>query len=123
VTAHVHEASDRLGGRCWTIRDSFDEGQIAEHGGELIDQGHTAIRHLAQELGLRLDNLLQAERNGTEPLYWFDGAALHQRAGHRRPQAGLAEDPQDVSAASYPRRSRAPRSGATSWTTCRSSTG
>ena len=94
VTAHVHEASDRLGGRCWTIRDSFDEGQIAEHGGELIDQGHTAIRHLAQELGLRLDNLLQAERNGTEPLYWFDGAALHQRAGHRRPQAGLAEDPQ-----------------------------
>ena len=72
--AHVYEASDRIGGRCWTIRDAFADGQIAEHGGELIDQGHNAIRNLAQELGLRLDNLLRAEANGTELLGYFDGA-------------------------------------------------
>src|SRR5215218_7935165 len=48
-TAQVHEASDRVGGRCWTIRGAFANGQIAEHGGELIDQGHTALRQLAQE--------------------------------------------------------------------------
>src|SRR5262245_44781039 len=51
-TSQVYEASDRVGGRCWTIRGAFAEGQIAEHGGELIDQGHNAIRNLAQELGL-----------------------------------------------------------------------
>jgi monoamine oxidase len=35
-------------GRCWTIRDTFAGGQIGEHGGELIDQGHTEIRQLAR---------------------------------------------------------------------------
>jgi len=102
VTAQVHEASDRLGGRCWTIRDSFDEGQIAEHGGELIDQGHTAIRHLAQELGLRLDNLLQAERNGTEPLYWFDGQPYTNAQATDDLKQVWQKIHKDVSAASYP---------------------
>jgi monoamine oxidase len=72
--ATVYEASGGVGGRCWTLRGAFVEGQIAERGGELIDQGHTAIRQLAQELGLPLDNLLAAEVNGTEPCYYFDGA-------------------------------------------------
>ena len=74
LLAQVYEASTRLGGRCWTIRNTFTDGQLAEHGGELIDQGHTAMRHLAQELGFQLDNLLQAEPNGTEDFYFFDGA-------------------------------------------------
>src|SRR5215216_3209276 len=73
ISADVYEASDRVGGRCWTRRGDFAEGQIAEHGGELIDQGHAQTRQLAQELGLDLDNLLADEVNGTEPLYYFDG--------------------------------------------------
>jgi monoamine oxidase len=76
IDVTLYEAnSTRLGGRCWTNRSSFDGGQIAEHGGELIDQSHTTIRQLAQELGLPLDNVLAAEPNGTEPFFWFDGAA------------------------------------------------
>ncbi|MFM8620128.1 MAG: flavin monoamine oxidase family protein [Opitutaceae bacterium] len=74
VTATVFEAGERIGGRCWTIRGEFAGGQIAEHGGELIDQGHTRVRQLAQELGLPLDNLLAAEVNGTEPFFHFDGS-------------------------------------------------
>ena len=74
INAIIYEANARVGGRCWTRRGDFDEGQIAEHGGELIDQSHTRIRQLAQELRLPLDNLLRAELNGTEPLYHFDGA-------------------------------------------------
>ena len=73
VIATVYEGNTRLGGRCWSIRDAFDGGQIAEHGGELIDQYHKEIRNLAQELGLDLDNLLAAEQNGTEPFYYFGG--------------------------------------------------
>jgi monoamine oxidase len=74
VIATLYEGNTRLGGRCWTNRGAFDQGQVAERGGELIDQYHKAIRQLAQELGLDLDNLLAAEQNGTEPFYFFDGS-------------------------------------------------
>jgi monoamine oxidase len=69
--ADVYEASDRIGGRCWSIRDFAP--LVGEHGGELIDQGHTAMRQLVSELGFTLDNLLQAEPSGTEDFYWVNG--------------------------------------------------
>ena len=79
IVATVYEANTRLGGRCWTRRGDFAQGQIAERGGELIDQGHTTIRHLAQELGLPLDNLLAAEPNGSTIRPYFDGVAYSYR--------------------------------------------
>src|SRR5689334_11736788 len=69
----IYEASDRIGGRCWTGRGAFNDGQIYEHGGELIDSNHIQIKQLAQELGLDLDDLSTAETNGTEMLSYFDG--------------------------------------------------
>src|SRR5688500_3131682 len=51
VATELHEASDRLGGRCWSIRGAFGPGLVAEHGGELIDTGHIETRQLAKELG------------------------------------------------------------------------
>jgi monoamine oxidase len=101
VNAELHEASDRIGGRCWTIRDVFAEGQIAEHGGELIDQSHNQVRNLAQELGLKLDNLLQAE-GGTEQTSWFDGARYSYEAATADIKAAWQKIHKDVSAASYP---------------------
>ena len=101
-SAQVHEASDRVGGRCWTIRGAFADGQIAEHGGELIDQGHTEIRQLANELGLTLDNLLAAEPNGTEDLYRFDGQPYSFDEATRDLKAIWQQIHSDVSAASYP---------------------
>lgn len=71
--AQIYEATERVGGRCWTLRNNFAEGQIVERGGELIDTDHTAIRGLAEELGLTQDDLELAEKKGTEPLYYFDG--------------------------------------------------
>ncbi|MDX6487805.1 MAG: monoamine oxidase, partial [Gaiellaceae bacterium] len=81
---------------------TWADGQVAEHGGELIDQGHTAMRQLTQELGFRLDNLLTAEQNGTEDFFWLDGAPY--------PYTQLATDlngiyqklHKDTVAASYP---------------------
>jgi len=101
-SATLYEAHpDRIGGRCWTIR-SFSQGQIAEHGGELIDQGHTAMRQLAKELGFTLDNLLQAQPSGTEDFFYVNGG--------KYPYSQLVVDlngiyqkmHKDVSAASYP---------------------
>ena len=100
--ATVYEASDRVGGRCWTIRGFFDNGQVAEHGGELIDQGHTAIRSLAKKLGLPLDNLLAAQLNGTEDLYHFDGQPYHFADATDDLKAIWQQLHSDVSAASYP---------------------
>ncbi len=98
----VYEASERVGGRCWTLRGAFEDGQIVEHGGELIDQGHTAIRQLAQELGLPLDNLLQAEENGAEPCYFFDGVPYTYTEATNDLKQIWQKIHSDVSAASYP---------------------
>jgi monoamine oxidase len=102
VTAKVYEAADRIGGRCWTLRGAFAEGQIVERGGELIDQGHTHIRQLAQELGLRLDNLHRAEANDTEPLYFFDGAPYTYAEASDDLNGIYQKLHRDVSDASYP---------------------
>jgi monoamine oxidase len=100
--ADLYEASERLGGRCWTRRGDFAAGQIAEHGGELIDQGHTQTRQLAQELGLDLDNLLSAEINGTEPFYYFDGEPYSFAQATDDLKQIWQKLHKDVSAASYP---------------------
>lgn len=71
--ADLYEASGRVGGRCWTRRGDFANDQIVEQGGELIDTGHNEMKHLAQEMGLMLDNLFQAQKKGTEALYYFNG--------------------------------------------------
>jgi monoamine oxidase len=100
--ATVYEASDRIGGRCWTIRGVFDGGQIAEHGGELIDQGHTAMRRLASELGFTLDNLLSAQQNGTEDLFYFDDGPYSFADATDDLKGIWQQIHSDVSAASYP---------------------
>jgi monoamine oxidase len=102
VSATVYEASSRLGGRCWTGRGAFAEGQIYEHGGELIDSGHLATKHLAQELGLDLDNLVQGEAAGTEPRGYFDGAGYSHDEMSTDLKAIWQQLHKDVSAASYP---------------------
>jgi monoamine oxidase len=99
----VHEAhATRVGGRCWSDRSSFAGGQISEHGGELIDQGHTGVRQLAQSLGLQLDNLLASEQNGTDPSYYFDGTPYTFAAATDDMKAIWQQVHSDVSAASYP---------------------
>ncbi len=100
--ADLYEASDRLGGRCWTRRGDFAEGQIAEHGGELIDQNHTQTRQLAQQLGLDLDNLHQAEVNGNEPFFYFDGSPYSFAEATDDLKQIWQQLHKDVSAAGFP---------------------
>jgi monoamine oxidase len=102
VYADVYEAAGRLGGRCWTGRGAFAEGQIYEHGGELIDNGHIAVKHLAQELGLTLDDLIQAEANGTEMIADFDGQPYTFAAMTDDLKEIWQQLHKDTSAASYP---------------------
>jgi monoamine oxidase len=75
MRATLVEGSPRLGGRCWTERGAFADGQIAERGGELIDSTHEAIRALCAQFDLPLDDLYATEPKGSEALFFFDGAA------------------------------------------------
>ena len=103
LVAEVHDAHpSRLGGRCWSDRQTFADGQIAEHGGELIDQSHTQLRHLCQSLGLPLDNLLAAEQSGTEPMFWFDGAPYSYASATADVKSVWQKIKSDVQAAGYP---------------------
>jgi len=98
----VHEAATRLGGRCWSGRGFFSDGQIYEHGGELIDQGHNQLRNLVHELGLDLDNLHQAEANDAEVLGFFDGVPYTFAAMTDDLKKVWRKLHSDLSAASYP---------------------
>lgn len=48
------EAQERVGGRCWSAH-GWADGQVGEHGGELIEPGQTRVLALADELDLTLE--------------------------------------------------------------------
>ncbi|MFY2762813.1 flavin monoamine oxidase family protein [Arenimonas sp. MALMAid1274] len=50
----VFEASDRVGGRCASLRDVFP-GQVVERGGEYISSSHHTMLGYARRFGLRLE--------------------------------------------------------------------
>lgn len=75
----VLEARDRVGGRVYTLRDPFADGQFAEGGGEHIDGGHTAIRAYAEHFGLALDDTREDLR-GLRGVVYRQG----RRRAHRR---------------------------------------
>src|SRR3989449_8904501 len=101
LEADGFEASDHVGGRCLTDKTTFP-GLIAEHGGELIDQGHTQVRQLAPQLGLNLDKLLRAQPNGTEDFFWVNGGKYAYSQLVVDLNAIYQKMHKDVSAASYP---------------------
>jgi monoamine oxidase len=79
ITAQVIEASERIGGRMFTLRNAFPEGQSTELGGEFIDSGHTSLRQLARELGLKLIDLEEASKGLMQEAYYFEGRLIPQR--------------------------------------------
>ncbi|MCC6621223.1 MAG: FAD-dependent oxidoreductase [Deltaproteobacteria bacterium] len=70
VVADVYEAHpERLGGRCLSDRLTFAP-QVAEVGGELIDNLHKTMIGYARELGLPLEDL---EKAPGAPTFFFGG--------------------------------------------------
>ncbi|HEU5163879.1 MAG TPA: NAD(P)/FAD-dependent oxidoreductase, partial [Thermoanaerobaculia bacterium] len=75
VPVRLIEAQARVGGRMWSLRDRFPDGQVIELGGELIDTNHQAIRDLANELGIALDDLSTDDPSLRGEIWFFGGAA------------------------------------------------
>src|SRR5690606_19081934 len=102
VRVRVYEAQGRIGGRMYSLRNHFPDGQVVELGGELIDTGHARIRTLARELGLQLDDLLDDDPALAGELWFANGrrygeaeileAFLPLSAAIERDLAALPED-------------------------------
>jgi len=75
IASTIYEAGGGLGGRTWTLRGFFEQGQTAENGGEFISTEHVATRKLAAELGLTLDDLRAWDdgRHTSGDVYWVHG--------------------------------------------------
>lgn len=70
VAATIYEGRpDRVGGRCWSVQDDFP-GQVAEAGGELIDNLHKTIIGYAREFHLELEDYNKAPG---APTYFLGG--------------------------------------------------
>jgi monoamine oxidase len=102
VASTVYEASGRIGGRMFSNVSYWDQGQVSEWCGELIDSGHKTVRTLAKRFNLPLADLLAAEPNGSEDTYYFNGQYYPKAQANddfKPVHNALAGD---VQAASYP---------------------
>jgi monoamine oxidase len=80
IRSTVYEASERLGGRVWTLRDHFSDGLTVEHGGAFINTDHNAIRNLVNSLGLSLYEVAGGAQPPFGDVYWADGIYTYQEA-------------------------------------------
>lgn len=71
IAATIYEASDRVGGRCKSLRGFFP-GQVAELGGEFIDTPHKTMLSYANEFGLTLEDV---NKEPGAVRYFFGGQA------------------------------------------------
>lgn len=83
----VLEGRDRVGGRVWTVREGFEDGQYAEIGAIRIGSTHQHVLAYADELGLELDEFPDGQ-----PLYFVDGVRFMYEEGAPWPIQGLNPD-------------------------------
>ncbi len=69
VAPTLYEAGDRAGGRQWSLGGLFP-GQVAERGGEFIDNLHKTMLGYAKRFGLTLEDVT---KEPGEVFYRFDG--------------------------------------------------
>jgi monoamine oxidase len=71
IAARVYEASGRIGGRMFSNNSYWNDGQVTEWFGELIDSGHETIQALAKRFKLKLDDLHAAEPARSQDTYYL----------------------------------------------------
>ena len=72
IGSKIYEAGDRVGGRMFSDRSFFNDNRVVEYGGEFISTEHTAIRNLAHQLNLKLEDANKLSL-GDEETYLIDG--------------------------------------------------
>jgi monoamine oxidase len=96
----IFEANpERVGGRCWSLRDYFGAGLVTEHGGSFINTNQRTVRRLARTLGLELEDVNGGNLSSGEEVYLIDGGSYTnndaladwEAIGHRTFRRALAE--------------------------------
>ncbi len=67
----IYEAAGFVGGRMHSDTTTWENGQVSEHCGELIDSDHTTILNLISQFGLSTTNLLAAQPSRSTDTYFF----------------------------------------------------
>lgn len=80
----VLEGRERVGGRVWTVRDGFADGQLAEIGAVRIPDVHEHTLGYVEELGLELTSFPDGES-----LYFVGGERFMHVEGEPWPLPGL----------------------------------
>ncbi len=76
IKASLYEASDRPGGRCYSL-DSLFPGQVVERGGEFIDNLHKTMLGYVKEFKLEVEDL---SKEPGEVFYYFNGQRYAESA-------------------------------------------
>ncbi|KFE72139.1 hypothetical protein DB31_0400 [Hyalangium minutum] len=104
VLARVYEASSRVGGRMFSERNLFPNGQHCELGGEFIDTGHQTMHDLAEELEIELLDYSKDDNELVRLVAFFDGRRLSEAeilqrfapiAERIEEALGVLEDPEE----------------------------
>jgi monoamine oxidase len=70
----VYESQARLGGRMFSNNTGYwNDGQVSEWGGELIDTAHVTIQGFAKRFNLPLDDMFSSQPRGSTETYYFNG--------------------------------------------------
>ncbi len=78
VPVDIIEARNRVGGRIRSLHNAAGTRISVELGGEFIDTGHTHLRALATELGLKIVDLYTADRGLVPETWYFEGHKVPQ---------------------------------------------
>ena len=74
----IYEASTRVGGRMHTNSTGYwNDGQVSEWCGELIDTNHKTIQFLAQRFKLTLADTYAGYPNRSTDTYWFKSSGYY----------------------------------------------
>ncbi|MBD2354959.1 FAD-dependent oxidoreductase [Tolypothrix sp. FACHB-123] len=76
IKATIYEASDRVGGRCYSLSGLFPN-QVAEIGGEFIDNLHKTMLGYVKEFKLQVEDL---SKEPGEVFYYFNGQRYAESA-------------------------------------------
>jgi monoamine oxidase len=103
IASTVYEASGRIGGRMFSNTGYWNDGQVSEWFGELIDTGHSTVRALAKRFNLPLDKVRQAEPKGSQDTYYLFRSYYRQKDATADFLADVAAAvAADAEAAGYP---------------------
>ncbi|MEM9538363.1 MAG: NAD(P)/FAD-dependent oxidoreductase [Cyanobacteria bacterium P01_E01_bin.42] len=76
--ATIYEASNRIGGRMYTIKDVVGKDIWVDRGAEFINSDHRDMRSLAREFNIPLLDRYASEERELNDLYYFDGGTISE---------------------------------------------